>query len=96
MKGNWGGKGTSPIQCPSWAILSLDHMGRVKQPCCIGSVDNKALQPICEDYGLGWYSVLVGILSWWQMAFQVHSNTHHIAIALLRMLNTNISSRSCY
>jgi len=90
MKGNWGGKGTTPIQCPSWAILSLDHMGRVKQPCCIGSAYNKALQPICEDYGLGWYSVLV------QMAFQVHSNTHHIAIALLRMLNTNISSRSCY
>jgi hypothetical protein len=90
MKGNWGAKGTTPIRYPSWAILSLDHMGRVKLPCCIGSLDNKALQPICEDYGLGWYSVLV------QMAFQVHSNTQHIAIALLRMLNTNISSRSCY
>jgi len=31
MKGNWGGKGTTPIQCPSRAILYLDHMGRVKQ-----------------------------------------------------------------
>src|SRR6187200_3484759 len=26
MKGNWGGIGTTPVQCPSWAILSLDHM----------------------------------------------------------------------
>jgi hypothetical protein len=59
MKGNWGGKGTTPIQCPSWAILSLDHMGRVKQPCCIGSADTKASKPICEDCGLGCYSVLV-------------------------------------
>jgi Fe-coproporphyrin III synthase len=59
MRGNWGGKGTTPIQCPSWAILSLDHMGRVKQPCCIGSADTKASKPICEDCGLGCYSVLV-------------------------------------
>ena len=59
MKGNWGGIGTTPIQCPSWAILSLDHMGRIKQPCCIGSADNKASKPICEECGLGCYSVLV-------------------------------------
>jgi len=59
MKGNWGGSGTTPIQCPSWAILSLDHKGRTKQPCCIGSADPKALKPICEDCGLGCYSVLV-------------------------------------
>jgi hypothetical protein len=59
MKGNWGGVGTTPVQCPSWAILSLDHMGRVKQPCCIGSADGDALKPICEDCGLGCYSVLV-------------------------------------
>ena len=59
MKGNWGGVGTTPVQCPSWAILSLDHMGRVKKPCCIGSADSKALKPICEDCGLGCYSVLV-------------------------------------
>jgi MoaA/NifB/PqqE/SkfB family radical SAM enzyme len=59
MKGNWGGVGTTPIQCPSWAILSLDHMGRVKQPCCIGSADSKALKPICEECGLGCYSILV-------------------------------------
>ena len=31
MKGNWGGTGTTPVQCPSWAILSLDHLGRVKR-----------------------------------------------------------------
>ncbi len=59
MKGNWGGIGTTPVQCPSWAILSLDHMGRVKQPCCIGSADSKGLKPICEECGLGCYSILV-------------------------------------
>jgi MoaA/NifB/PqqE/SkfB family radical SAM enzyme len=58
MKGNWGGIGTTPVQCPSWAILSLDHMGRVKQPCCIGSADSK-MKPICEECGLGCYSMLV-------------------------------------
>ena len=59
MKGNWGGVGTTPVQCPSWAILSLDHMGRVKQPCCIGSANSKAMKPICEECGLGCYSILV-------------------------------------
>jgi Fe-coproporphyrin III synthase len=59
MKGNWGGIGTTPVQCPSWAILALDHMGRVKRPCCIGSADRAALKPICEECGLGCYSVLV-------------------------------------
>ena len=59
MKGNWGGRGTTPIQCPSWAILSLDHLGRIKQPCCIGSADGNGLKPICEQCGLGCYSVLV-------------------------------------
>jgi len=59
MKGNWGGIGTTPVQCPSWAILSLDHMGRVKKPCCIGSANNKGLKPICEQCGLGCYSILV-------------------------------------
>jgi hypothetical protein len=59
MKGNWGGVGTTPIQCPSWAILSLDHMGRTKQPCCIGSANSKAMKPICEECGLGCYSILV-------------------------------------
>jgi len=59
MKGNWGGIGTTPVQCPSWAVLALDHMGRVKRPCCIGSANNKAAKPICEECGLGCYSVLV-------------------------------------
>ena len=59
MKGNWGGIGTTPVQCPSWAILSLDHKGRIKQPCCIGSAESKGLKPICEQCGLGCYSVLV-------------------------------------
>src|ERR671925_33387 len=59
MRGKGGGVGTTPVQCPSWAILSLDHMGRVKQPCCIGSADSKGLKPICEECGLGCYSILV-------------------------------------
>jgi Fe-coproporphyrin III synthase len=59
LKSNWGGVGTTPIQCPSWAILSLDHMGREKKPCCLGSADSKSLKPICEDCGVGCYSVLV-------------------------------------
>ena len=59
MKGSWGGLGTTPVDCPSWAILSLDHMGRVKQPCCIGSADAKSMKPICEECGLGCYSILV-------------------------------------
>jgi hypothetical protein len=57
MRGNWGDTGTIPVQCPTWAILSLDHIGRTKQLCCIGSADTKALNPICEDCGLGYYSV---------------------------------------
>jgi hypothetical protein len=41
-------------------------MGREKKPCCIGSADNKTLKPICEDWGIGCYSVLVanGITGW--------------------------------
>ena len=49
----------SVIQGTSWAILSLDHMGREKKPCCIGSANRESLKPICEDCGLGCYSVLV-------------------------------------
>lgn len=60
MKKNWGGKGTIPIDCPTWAIVSVDHMGREKKPCCIGSAENSSMQPICEECGLGCYSVLVG------------------------------------
>jgi len=59
MKGSWGGIGTTPVDCPSWAILSLDHMGRVKHPCCIGSADAKSMKPLCEECGLGCYSILV-------------------------------------
>jgi Fe-coproporphyrin III synthase len=59
MKGNWGGIKTTPVDCPSWAILSLDHKGMSKQPCCIGSSDSKAMKPICEKCGLGCYSILV-------------------------------------
>lgn len=60
MKRNWGGSGTTPIDCPTWAILSVDHKGRDKMPCCIGSAEKNSMKPICEDCGLGCYSVLIG------------------------------------
>ncbi|MEM4275394.1 MAG: radical SAM protein [Candidatus Nitrosocaldaceae archaeon] len=58
LRKSWGGKGTTPISCPSWAILSLDHMGRVKRPCCIGSADTDGIKPICEECGLSSYAML--------------------------------------
>ncbi len=60
MKKSWGGLGTTPVDCPTWAIISVDHMGREKHPCCIGSAEKDSMKPICEDCGLGCYSVLVG------------------------------------
>jgi Fe-coproporphyrin III synthase len=60
MKHSWGGKETTPIDCPTWAILSVDHMGREKKPCCIGSAETKSMKPRCEECGLGCYSVLIG------------------------------------
>lgn len=60
MKKNWGGKDIVPVDCPTWAILSVDHMGREKMPCCIGSAEKSSLRPRCEECGLGCYSVLVG------------------------------------
>lgn len=54
----WGGVGTTPTRCPHWAILSLDHLGRVKQPCCIGSGEHDSIRPICERCGLSPYSGL--------------------------------------
>ncbi|MGD2106408.1 MAG: radical SAM protein [Nitrosopumilaceae archaeon] len=60
MKRNWGGKGTTPIDCPTWAIISVDHLGREKRPCCIGSAEKDSMKPICEECGLGCYSVLIG------------------------------------
>ena len=59
MKRNWGGHGTTPVDCPTWAILSVDHMGREKRPCCIGSADNDSMKPICEECGLGCYSMFL-------------------------------------
>jgi len=59
MKGTWGGIGTTPIDCPTWSILSVDHMGREKKPCCIGSAEKDSMKPRCEECGLGCYSVMV-------------------------------------
>ncbi len=58
LRSNWGGVGTTPVQCPTYAIISLDHLGRIKEPCCIGGKDinNK---PLCDECGLGCYSILI-------------------------------------
>ena len=60
MKKSWGGRDVVPVDCPTWAILSVDHMGREKMPCCIGSAEKSSMKPRCEECGLGCYSVLVG------------------------------------
>ena len=60
MRASWGGKGTVPIDCPTWAIISVDHRGREKFPCCIGSAEKDGLKPNCEKCGVGCYSVLMG------------------------------------
>ena len=62
MKASWGGRGTTPVDCPTWAILSVDHMGREKRPCCIGSAEGSGgtMKPRCGECGLGCYSVLAG------------------------------------
>ena len=53
-------KGTTPIDCPTWAIVSVDHLGREKRPCCIGSAEKDSMKPRCEECGLGCYSIFVG------------------------------------
>lgn len=59
MKRNWANaKGTFSGECPTWAILALDHLGRVKRPCCIGSAEPSAIKPICEKCGMSPYSFL--------------------------------------
>lgn len=60
MRTSWGGRGTTPVDCPTWAIMSVDHMGREKMPCCIGSAEKKSMKPRCGECGLGCYSVLMG------------------------------------
>ncbi len=60
MRSSWGGKGTTPIDCPTWAIISVDHRGREKMPCCIGSAEKDGIMPNCEKCGVGCYSVMMG------------------------------------
>lgn len=61
MKAPWGGVGTTPVRCPTWAILALDHLGRVKKPCCIGSGKDDSIKPICERCGLAPYSSILSL-----------------------------------
>ncbi|MGH9922028.1 MAG: radical SAM protein, partial [Nitrososphaerales archaeon] len=62
MRGPWGGVGTTPVRCPTWVILALDHLGRVKKPCCIGSGKEDQVKPICERCGLAPYSSILSML----------------------------------
>jgi len=62
MKAPWGGVGTTPVRCPTWVILALDHLGRVKKPCCIGSGKEDQVKPICERCGLAPYSSILSLL----------------------------------
>ena len=72
MKRNWGGKGTTPIDCPTWAIVSVDPLIWVeKNPCCIGSAESDSMKPICEECGLGCYC-FDGI---WNQGFIKYGNT---------------------
>lgn len=57
--------------CPNWAILSLDHKGERKTPCCIGS-SGSGTDPICEKCGMceyaGIYSGLIqGDIEWFEV-----------------------------
>jgi MoaA/NifB/PqqE/SkfB family radical SAM enzyme len=56
MRGNWGS------MCPNWMILPLDYRGNIKTPCCMGSANEAALQPHCDQCGLAPYSgILAGL-----------------------------------
>ena len=52
MKTRWGEKGTNPIDWSTWEILSVNHKGEEKRPCCIESSDNDSMKPRCEECGL--------------------------------------------
>ncbi len=44
IKNSWGGVNSTPAECTSRTILSLDHKGQTKHPCCIGSSDPNSLK----------------------------------------------------
>ena len=58
MRNPWGGDKTGPTNCPNWAILTLDHTGAKKTPCCLGSSGENDLKPLCENCGMSNYSSL--------------------------------------
>lgn len=45
-------------RCPYWSIISLDHMGRIKYPCYMGSSNPDMIKPICERCGVGPHSII--------------------------------------
>ncbi len=43
-----------------WTILSVDHKGQEKHPCCIGSSDDHNLNPTEKNVVLDAYSIMSG------------------------------------
>lgn len=58
LRSPWGGDKTGPINCPNWAIMTLDHQAQTKTPCCLGSAGKDELKPMCENCGMSNYSSL--------------------------------------
>jgi len=58
LRAPWGGDSSGPVNCPTWAILVLDHRGDEKNPCCLGSAKTDDLKPMCENCGMSNYSSL--------------------------------------
>ena len=58
LRSPWGGDKTGPTNCPTWAILALDHQAKKKTPCCLGSANKEDMKPMCENCGLSNYSSL--------------------------------------
>lgn len=54
----WGGDSDGPKNCPNWAIMTLNHEGISKKPCCLGGVDADDMMPMCDKCGMTNYAAL--------------------------------------
>jgi MoaA/NifB/PqqE/SkfB family radical SAM enzyme len=58
LRATWGGNRNGPTNCPNWAIITLDHQGQQKRPCCIGGSGKDDMMPMCENCGMSNYASL--------------------------------------
>lgn len=58
LRAPWGGTNEGPTNCPNWSIITLDHQGKAKSPCCLGGSGKNDLQPRCDRCGMSNYSSL--------------------------------------